>query len=51
MDKIEAKQILSRELKSYRARSYDELVKCIGGPLASELLLEVSRALEQVTRF
>jgi hypothetical protein len=36
MDKNEAKQVLSRELESYRARSYDELVNCIGDSIAYE---------------
>jgi hypothetical protein len=36
MDKIEARQVLTTELEKYRARSYDELVKCIGNTIAYE---------------
>jgi hypothetical protein len=36
MDKIEAKQILSRELEKYRGRPYDELVKSIGDSIVYE---------------
>jgi hypothetical protein len=36
MDKIEARQILTRELESYRARPYAELVKYIGDAVAYE---------------
>lgn len=36
MEKIEAKQVLSRELEKYRGRSFDELVESIGDAIAYE---------------
>jgi hypothetical protein len=36
MDKIEAKQVLTKELEGYRARSYGELVNRIGDTIVFE---------------
>jgi hypothetical protein len=38
MDNAEAREILERELATYRARSYDDLVKLFGQPINTEVV-------------